>query len=246
MKSLLTSLWLFALLMCSSYANAQDTTFYRHLFEKVSDRSLAKSYSLVHYTSSDSQKAVETVYYLSGQIKQVTTYSNYKKREKHGDETMFYENKQLYSIQQFKNGKAEGTHLVYFPNNSIKREDFYVKNERTTEKCYALDGSDTAYYEFLKMPEYPGGDEKLVAFLASNVKYPAASKYKNIQGFLVVGFVVSEDGKISDLKVIRSLSEDTDAEALRVTSMIERFEPGMLDGKKVTMQYNLPFRFSLR
>lgn len=225
---------------------AQDTLFFRHLFERVSDRSVAKSYMIVTYQSGDSLQATETTYYMNGQVKQITPYIHYKKREKHGEETRYYDNNRLYSSQHFAKGKEEGKHLVYYSDGSLKREDVYSNGRLEKGRCIGVDGKDTSYFDFYKEGAYPGGNLELVKFIAQNVKYPKKALEEGLQGVVVVSFVVTEKGDVINYEIRKSLSPETDAEALRVSHIIRRFQPSEFDGEAIASQYFLPFRFSMR
>lgn len=246
MKSLLLFTIFLAFSVLESRLRAQDTVFYRHLYEEVSDRNVAKSYKILQYETSDSLKATETTYFMNGQVKQVTPYSNYKKREKHGVETHYYENNRLYSSLSFVNGKEEGKHMVYYRHGSLKREDLYINGKLDKGRCIGLDGKDTTYFAFYKAGEYPGGNDELLKFLAQNVKYPNKAKEQGTRGMVVVSFVVTETGKPINYRIWKSLTPETDAEAMRVSRLIQQFEPSMLDGEIIAAQYHLPFRFSIR
>lgn len=225
---------------------AQDTTYYRHFYEKVTDPALATHYELVVYEDEDSLRANVMTYYMDDKLKSVTPYSNYKKRERHGVQSKFYANGDLYSTQRFVQNKAEGIHHVYYPNGTIKREDHYKADKLDQGKCFAQDGSDTAYFDFEKFPQFPGGDQKLLEFMAKNTKYPPLARENNQQGVVVVTFLISETGAIENARILRSVSKELDNETLRIVGMLPPFEPGEIDGQRVAVQYNLPFRFSLR
>lgn len=236
----------FAAAALGNNTQAQDTLFYRHLFENVKDRSVAKSYMIVKYETNDSLRATETTYYMSGQVKQITPYIHYKKREKHGEETRYYENNRLYSSQSFMQGREEGKHMVYYPDGSLKREDLYINGKLDKGRCIGLDGKDTTYFAFYKAGEYPGGNDELLKFLAQNVKYPNKAKEQGTRGIVVVSFVVTEAGQVTNYRIWKSLTPETDAEAMRVSHLIQRFQPSVLDGEVIASQYHLPFRFSIR
>jgi protein TonB len=69
----------------------------------------------------------------------------------------------------------------------------------------------------------------------------------NIQGKVIVSFVVGPDGKVSEAKVVQSVNPDLDAEALRVVSSLPGFEtPGMKDGKPVTVKFMVPIFYALK
>jgi len=96
-----------------------------------------------------------------------------------------------------------------------------------------------------KMPEYPGGEKKLMEYLAMNLKYPAEARKNNQQGTTIVQFVVNTQGKIENAKVLRSISTSLDQEALRVINAMSEWVPGEQNGKKVAVYYTLPILFKL-
>jgi len=96
-----------------------------------------------------------------------------------------------------------------------------------------------------KMPEFPGGQAKLQAFLAENITFPASAKESGIQGSVYVSFIVRKDGRISDAKILRGIGGGCDEEALRVVNKMPRWKPGTQRGKNVDVQFNLPIVFKL-
>ena len=96
------------------------------------------------------------------------------------------------------------------------------------------------------MPEFPGGMEAMVKFLSDNVKYPEQAAKDNIEGRVIVQFIIDKTGQISDAKVVRSVSEELDAEALRVVELMPNFIPGRQDGKAVAVRFTLPISFKLQ
>jgi len=97
-----------------------------------------------------------------------------------------------------------------------------------------------------KMPEYPGGNEAMSAFMVKNIKYPEAAKSKGIQGTVYVGFEVSSSGKVTNVKVQESVSPDLDAEAVRVVKMMPDWKPAENKGKPVAVSMTLPVKFKLQ
>lgn len=95
-------------------------------------------------------------------------------------------------------------------------------------------------------PEFPGGVEALYKYLAENIKYPVLAKEKGTQGRVYVAFVVEKDGSVSNAKVLRGVSEEVDAEALRVINAMPKWKPGMQQGVPVRVQYNIPIIFKLQ
>jgi protein TonB len=97
-----------------------------------------------------------------------------------------------------------------------------------------------------EMPTFPGGEAALMKYLATNIKYPAIAKDAGIQGTVFVTFVVDTDGKVKDVRVLRSIGGGCDEEAVRVVQSMPSWKAGKQRGKSVKVQYNLPIRFTLK
>ena len=109
-----------------------------------------------------------------------------------------------------------------------------------------LDATTDEVFEMVEvMPEYPGGTEGLYKYLAENVKYPEKAKADGTEGRVIVSFVVEKDGSVTDAQVRRGVSDEVDAEALRVVQGMPQWKPGMVEGKPVRVNYNLPINFKL-
>jgi periplasmic protein TonB len=96
------------------------------------------------------------------------------------------------------------------------------------------------------MPEFPGGEPALYAYLAENIKYPQMAKESGIQGRVFVTFVVERDGRVTDVRVLRGIGGGCDEEAIRVVQNMPKWTPGKQRGKSVRVQYNLPVKFTLQ
>ena len=95
-------------------------------------------------------------------------------------------------------------------------------------------------------PEFPGGDVELIKFLQKNIQYPQMERDNDIQGKVLLRFVVREDGSVSDVTVARSVSPGLDKEAVRVVKLLPKFKPGKQQGKAVPVYFNLPVVFKLQ
>lgn len=95
------------------------------------------------------------------------------------------------------------------------------------------------------MPEFPGGDKKLMEFLSRNTSYPAFEKEMGIEGKAYTKFVVNEDGTISNVETFKSETKGFSNEAKRVVALLPKFKPGMQQGRAVKVQFVLPFSFRL-
>lgn len=119
-----------------------------------------------------------------------------------------------------------------------------VRVKYTVPVTFLLDGS---LDEAEQMPEYPGGQEALVKFIADNVEYPAECEEKGIQGRVLVRFVIDEEGNVTNPLVLKSVDPLLDAEALRVVKLMQqKWTPGQNEGKAVAVNYVVPFTFKLQ
>lgn len=133
-----------------------------------------------------------------------------------------------------------GILLVYCLNTN-------AQDVNTTEKRIPVGEKDKNDACFLvdEMPQFPGGEEAMMKFLVENVKYPDSVKECPSSGTVIVTFIVETDGSLSNIKILRSVEESLDNEAIRVVKSMPKWEPGKQNGEKVRVNYNLPLRFSL-
>ena len=97
-----------------------------------------------------------------------------------------------------------------------------------------------------QMPQFPGGDQALLKFLSSHINYPPMAAENNVQGKVQLQFVVEKDGRVGEVKVIRSVDKDLDKEAVRVVKLLPKFTPGRQNGQPVRVWYTLPVQFKLQ
>ncbi len=117
---------------------------------------------------------------------------------------------------------------------------------KTDKKSKMEPNKDGVYAIVEQMPEFPGGQDQLLDYLISNIKYPKKAEEKGIEGRVYVSFVVNEDGSVSDVKVLRGIGGGCDEEAVRVVQSMPNWKPGVQKGKPVKVAYNLPVRFALK
>ena len=97
-----------------------------------------------------------------------------------------------------------------------------------------------------QMPQFPGGDAALLKWVGEHIRYPAIAQENNIQGRVVLQFVVTKTGKVGEVKVLRSKDPDLDKEAVRVIKSLPKFVPGKMNGHAVNVWYTLPVTFKLQ
>ena len=97
-----------------------------------------------------------------------------------------------------------------------------------------------------QMPQFPGGDAALMKFLSSNINYPQVAMENGVQGRVIVQFVVTKNGSVGEVKVIRSVDRDLDKEAIRLCKSLPKFIPGKMNGQAVNVWSTLPITFKLQ
>ena len=128
----------------------------------------------------------------------------------------------------------------------------YVKNGKkevvgvfVEAKKPADESAEGAFDVVEQMPEFPGGSIELMKFLSENIKYPEAASKAGTQGRVVAQFIVEADGSITNVKVLKKVSDEIDAEAVRVIKAMPKWKPGMQKGQPVRVKYTIPVTFRL-
>ena len=104
---------------------------------------------------------------------------------------------------------------------------------------------DGVYTKVENMPQYPEGIEALSKFVQAHLSYPEKEKKNGTAGVVMVTFVVRKDGSVSDVNVLKGVSDALDNEAVRVVKKFPRWHPGDIGGKPVDVQMVLPVQFAL-
>ncbi len=120
------------------------------------------------------------------------------------------------------------------------------KEEVIVEKKEEVKEPEKVFTAVEQMPQFPGGEAELMRYLSKNIKYPTMAMENNIQGRVVVQFVVTKTGSIGEVKVVRSVDRDLDREAIRVCKSLPKFTPGKMNGQAVNVWYTLPVNFKLQ
>jgi len=97
-----------------------------------------------------------------------------------------------------------------------------------------------------EMPEFPGGQNELMQFIAKSIKYPVIAQQNRIQGRVICSFIVNADGSIVDAKISKGVDPSLDSEALRLIYTMPKWKPGKQRGEAVAVEYSLPINFRLQ
>ncbi|MDD4645677.1 MAG: TonB family protein [Bacteroidales bacterium] len=97
-----------------------------------------------------------------------------------------------------------------------------------------------------EQPLFPGGDEALLEFIRKNTTYPQEAIDAQVSGRVFVGFVIDQRGKVTNVKLLRGVSQALDNEAMRVVKSMPDWTPGRQNGRPVRVSYQVPVNFTLR
>ena len=120
------------------------------------------------------------------------------------------------------------------------------KDEIIVEEKHPEPVKEEVFTAVEQMPQFPGGEAELLKYIASHIKYPTMAAENNIQGRVVVKFVVGKDGRVGEVVVVRGKDPDLDKEAVRVVKTLPNFIPGKMNGQAVSVWYTLPINFKLQ
>lgn len=121
------------------------------------------------------------------------------------------------------------------------------ESQTTNQQPHIIENvqEDSPFDVVEQMPQFSGGMKALMDYLSTNISYPKEAHKKEIQGRVLVRFVVEKDGSISNAEVVKSVDPLLDAEALRVISSMPNWIPGKQNGKAVRVKYTIPITFNL-
>ncbi len=129
---------------------------------------------------------------------------------------------------------------IIIPFFAFSQENSTDQNKDTTK---LLEASLTIVEN---MPKFKGGELAMATFIQKNLEYPAKEKEEGISGTCYVTFVVEKDGTLSNINVLRGITdcEACNKEALRVVGIMPNWTAGTQKGKNVRCAYNLAIKFT--
>jgi TonB family protein len=128
----------------------------------------------------------------------------------------------------------------------VKTNDQDIKKDLTVRATDTLNKDNSQVFAAVEQaPSFPGGFDAFYKFLARNTVYPAAMRANNIQGKVIVTFVVEKDGSLSNVRALRGPGYGANEEAVRVVSLSPKWTPGNQNGRAVRVQFTTAIMFSL-
>ena len=133
------------------------------------------------------------------------------------------------------------------------REEDEIKTEENGKDIADLEdhklivaSEDEVFQVVEQAPEYPGGMAALMKWIGKEIKYPSIAQEMNIEGRVIVQFVIGRDGSVRDVQVLRTVDPTLDKEAVRVVKAMRKWIPGRQRGEPVSVRFTLPITFKLQ
>lgn len=132
-----------------------------------------------------------------------------------------------------------------YPNPRPYLDPYPVPEPVTVQMPEPLQMEDPIYDYVEEQPSFPGGTEKMMNYVQTNLKYPEQAVEEGIEGRVFVGFVVRKDGSLTDVSIKRGVHPLLDKEAKRIVTSMPNWIPGKQNGKSVNVRMIVPVKFQL-
>ena len=242
------------LLVVFGSISGQEKVYYDSNERITKDINLAIEYSITDKSVVVQDSLLKkTIYYLSGQKKSEFSLLNvYKKgqivqQKTIGEKWKWFKNGEIQLKAYYKDGLLEGEFNTYWDNGKQRRKDTFNNGKLIEGNCYDSIGNKiSVYFPYEILPQFPGGEEKLMRYLSHQVKYPDIAMEQSIQGDVSTQFYVEADGKITNIRIMKNINYYLDIEAFRVINSMPSWTPGKIEGINTRFKYTLPIIFRLQ
>jgi|GEM_PF-2193825 len=195
----------------------------------------------VHYHD-DEAEGVYVSWYEDGHVSQRGEYTD---GQKVGRWLSVHRNGQKRSRGEYVAGRQQGEWRYYYNTGQLSAIEQFDRGRSLSLTFFNPDGTQYKDLPHRRQPaQFPGGEAALLQYLARNTSYPKMARRKNITGKVYVSYTVGEDGRVSQVRVIRGVSAEVDTEARRVVGSLPAFRPGKEYNVPTAMTYTLPIMFA--
>jgi len=163
---------------------------------------------------------------------------------KKGDGFFSYQKDSTLRKGYYKEGKKTGK-WTGFNNDRKYFEETYKKGKLTSGISWDKEGKEYNYKKHRINPKYEDGIQGIKKHILKYYRIPESAKRDKIDGRMIVTFKIMKDGSIDKIRVLKSLSDDYDKEAIRIVKSMKKWTPGKIRGQKVNVSYTLPITYNL-
>lgn len=219
-----------------TYHEDRKVGYFTSWYETGTPRKVLKYYPVVKTPGVNPKDSFQIVSYWSQENSQLIKDGN-------GYCACFIDSDEFLEKGKVVNGLRDSI-WQYFSGDTLKFSEDYNAGVFLGGKTI-WEGGEIPYTQREIPAEYRGGITAMYKFLQRTVKYPVYAKRMGIQGRVFAQFIVGTDGTLTDIKIIKGVSETLDHEAMRVIKAMPPWKPGVLRGLPVKCQFVLPISFKL-
>lgn len=162
------------------------------------------------------------------------------------DDSQVDKESELKNMEELMNAKADIAATTYKGDEggTVNIDD--LKENQTVGGTAGQEMEEEVFTVVEQPPAFPGGENALLKYISDHLKYPQIALEQEIQGVVLLRFVVLPNGAVGDVFVVQGLDSNCDREAVRVVKSLPRFNPGRQQGKPVSVWFTLPIRFQIQ
>ncbi|GGB79078.1 TonB family protein [Dyadobacter sediminis] len=153
-----------------------------------------------------------------------------------------------YKTSEMALSKAKTRYDFIMERDETVSKNITIPVERTASKPIPVktaDSNSNALKTEEQKPEFPGGYAALLEYLQNSIKYPAAALKANVEGIVIVRFVVDQAGMLNSITIVKGVGFGLDAESIRLVKNMPKWKPGIQNGKPLEMAQTIEIRFDL-
>jgi TonB family protein len=94
-------------------------------------------------------------------------------------------------------------------------------------------------------PEFPGGTKAFYKYISNSITFPADVDPAQVQGIVTLSMAIEKDGRLTDIKILKGLTETMDTETMRIMNACPRWKPGMQHNEPIRVRYTFNINYSL-
>ncbi|HSP11411.1 MAG TPA: TonB family protein [Salegentibacter sp.] len=233
----------FIVSLISISAFSQDTIYLDKHYSELDSKEDAQYYKIITPTPTENYEFLRTTYFLDGQ-KKAEQYYNIKNSKPvyEGLHKHWYDTGALFYQLPYKNGKKHGDLVAFWNNGEKRRQDTFKRDQLKEGKVWNEKGEEIPYFEYHIPASFPGGKEKLYAFLKENINIPQEQK-RGVSVRVILRFTINTEGDLSEIQIVEGAPHRYNAEAVRVLSKMPQWTPSRRFGEVIATRYTLPIIF---
>jgi len=234
----LTLLLSLTLLPLFSFSQSElDTVFFNENWTRTSNMDSASFYGFKDYDTNN--VGLATYYYSTGELHSKQNEIN---NLKEGHCIWYHKNGKKWAEGNYKFDKPYGPYFWFDENGNQKSTQIF----EGIESEVSSDSTEHIYTFVDQDAEFPGGFEAMMQYMVQNFTYPKDASEKGVQGTVYVQFVIEKDGRVSNVKISKGLSQSVDEEAIRLIRSMPHWKPALLNEKPIASYYQIPLKLELQ